>query len=280
VLRNRIDAAVHRAGGARLRKALRDHVESPVDAAVSPVVREVAEDIRRTDASTLAELRDVADPAAAFAELERVRAMMSFDGPGQFHASWLACCDFAARELRVRVDGLEPLVALGECGAWWALKDAAILSERPVAFGQDRAGRLHGESGPALAYPDGFALWRWHGLRVPRRVILGQFGVPDIEGERNLEIRRAMIERYGAARYIVDSRARLVHADGFGELYCKRFENGEPLMMVKVINATAEADGSRREFFLRVPPHMRRARQAVAWTFAMEERQYRPAAES
>jgi hypothetical protein len=37
--------------------------------------------------------------------------------------------------------------------------------------------------------------------------------------------------------------------------------------MVEVVNATPEADGSRRRYCLRVPPTTRRATEALAWTF-------------
>ena len=37
-----------------------------------------------------------------------------------------------------------------------------------------------------------------------------------------------------------------------------------------IFNATPDADGSRRRYFLRVPPHMRTAHQGVAWTFGFD----------
>ena len=40
-------------------------------------------------------------------------------------------------------------------------------------------------------------------------------------------------------------------------------------MLVEVLNATAEQDGTRKTYFLRVPPTVRTAREAVAWTFGM-----------
>lgn len=43
-------------------------------------------------------------------------------------------------------------------GWWWALRDAAILTERPVHLDLDERGRLHNAGGPAATYPDGFAV--------------------------------------------------------------------------------------------------------------------------
>jgi hypothetical protein len=83
-----------------------------------------------------------------------------------------------------------------------------------------------------------------------------------------------MIERYGQARYLLDSGATEIHRDDFGTLYRKTIPGDESLMMVKVVNSTPEPDGSFKDYFLRVPPTMARAREAVAWTFAMPEAEY------
>jgi hypothetical protein len=57
-------------------------------------------------------------------------------------------------------------------------------------------------------------------------------------------------------------------------------DGDEPLVMVKVKNSTPEPDGSIKSYYLRVPPTMVRARQAVAWTFAVAESDYAPARET
>jgi hypothetical protein len=43
---------------------------------------------------------------------------------------------------------------------------------------------------------------------------------------------------------------------------------------VEVENATPEADGTRRHYWLRVPSRMRTAREAVAWTYGLSAEQY------
>ncbi|WP_327392803.1 hypothetical protein OG533_24205 [Streptomyces sp. NBC_01186] len=52
-------------------------------------------------------------------------------------------------------------------GRWWPFENAVILTERPTVLHRDGQGRLHCETGPAIAYPDGFAVWAWHGVRLP-----------------------------------------------------------------------------------------------------------------
>jgi hypothetical protein len=52
-------------------------------------------------------------------------------------------------------------------------------------------------------------------------------------------------------------------------------------VLVEVVNATQEPDGWHRRYYLRVPPSIRTARAAVAWTFGIRRvRGYVVAAES
>ena len=85
-----------------------------------------------------------------------------------------------------------------------------------------------------------------------------------------------MIERYGQARYLQDSGAKLVAEDEFGSLYRKEIPNDEPLVMVRVKNSTPEPDGSEKIYFLRVPPSVRTPHEAVAWSFGLNPTAYLP----
>ncbi|GLZ14241.1 hypothetical protein Acsp04_44760 [Actinomadura sp. NBRC 104425] len=50
--------------------------------------------------------------------------------------------------------------------------------------------------------------------------------------------------------------------------------------MIEVVNRTPEPDGSFPTCHLRVPPHVRAAREGVAWTFGLDEADYRPERET
>jgi hypothetical protein len=54
----------------------------------------------------------------------------------------------------------------------------------------------------------------------------------------------------------------------------------EDVKVVKVINSTAEPDGTFKDYFLRVPPGTRTARAGVAWTFGLTEDEYEPSEET
>ncbi len=100
--------------------------------------------------------------------------------------------------------------------------------------------------------------------------------VKHIETEENVEVRRVMIERYGQARYLVDSGAERISMDDYGTLYRREIAGDEPIVMVKVVNSTAEPDGSFKDYFIRVPPAITTAREGVAWTFGKSESEYAP----
>ncbi len=155
---------------------------------------------------------------------------------------------------------------------------ACFVCDRPNKISADARGRLHHESGPALSFSDGFELYSWHGATVPKEIIEHpeQITIDAIDRELNVEVRRVMLERFGASRYLSESNSQIIHEDEFGVLYSKVLQDDEPLVMVKVINSTVEEDGFQREYFLRVPPHITTARAAVAWTFGFLSDEYEP----
>ena len=102
-----------------------------------------------------------------------------------------------------------------------------------------------------------------------------------IAGWANAERRRVAIERMGLERFIAGLGARVVQQDDYGRLWrTEREIDGEPFVAVEVVNSTEEPDGSRRRYFLRVPPSVRTARRAVAWTFGLTKAEYAPTVQS
>lgn len=172
-----------------------------------------------------------------------------------------------------------PLVQVAlAAGWWWPFRHVAVLAERPARARWDAAGRLHADGAPAVRYPDGFAVWAWHGVRVPRLVIERpqRLTVGSILQEPDVEARRVMVERYGTGRFLRGGGAIREHVDDWGTLWRLELAGEEPLVMVEVINSTPEPDGSFTTYWLRVPPTVATARAAVAWTFAMGRDDYDP----
>jgi len=219
-------------------------------------------------------------------------------GYGQHDANWLAFYDFFRHlGLRKETAALEPLTELAQAANWFLPhRGICWVSERHSVVMQDERARLHCLTGPAVKYPDGFAIYAVHGVKVPRWIIdqPETINVKSIDGEANAEIRRVMVDRYGLARYIRDSGAKVIdHEEGIGTLYRKDEADDSPIMMVEVVNSTPEPDGSFKRYMLDVSGAGERliddrpsrkgkqtARAAVAATFGLRASQYMPAVET
>ncbi|WP_330172635.1 hypothetical protein OG875_02955 [Streptomyces sp. NBC_01498] len=191
---------------------------------------------------------------------------------GQHDAAWLAAFDGRGD----RLTGLVEVAA--HAGWWWPYENATVVCERPVELHRDEAGRLDRGDGPALAYPDGFALHAWRGMPVPAEFLagLGSLDPARIRAEENAELRRVMLEHYGYDRYLAESGAEPLHKDETGILWRIALEGDEDVVMVEVVNSTPEPDGTNRTYWLRVPPTTRTAKQGVAWTFGLGAEEYVP----
>ncbi|MER7543400.1 DUF6745 domain-containing protein [Actinomadura sp.] len=210
------------------------------------------------------------EPAASLLRAAALDAVL-----GQHDAPWLALFESLGR-----LDG--PLAGLAEAarsaGWWWPYERLAIMSERPSELHRDEPGRLHRGDGPALAYPDGFALHAWRGMPIPPGFVssLTDLTADRISAEENAELRRVMLEIFGYDRYLAETGARPLHRDETGVLWSIDLPGDEPVVMVEVVNSTPEPDGTYRTYYLRVPPGTRTARAGVAWTFGVDEADYRP----
>lgn len=194
----------------------------------------------------------------------------------------------------------------------WARETAAI---DPITRARDgrawardghgRAPRLHSTTGPTCAYPDGYEIYALHGIKVDKRFITDTDSVLPHEIDRisNVEVRRVVMDLYGYEKYLRRSGAQIIHENPekkrklwwrmpVDEVIQNAFSwrappgltpdltRGQPVVMVEVENSTPEPDGSFKRYFLRVPPTMRDADSAIAWTFRMSKEEYQLAVET
>ncbi len=117
-------------------------------------------------------------------------------------------------------------------------------------------------------------------MNVSQNVAEGRFIAKDIDNERNAAIRSLMLARYGLPKYVMASGADEIHRDTYGVLFHKVLPDGEPARFIQVTNKTAQIDGSFRTYLLAVSPDVMTAKQAVAWTFGLDEHDYDPFEES
>lgn len=166
---------------------------------------EVAKMVAKEDKDTKKKLSD------------RVKEQIQSAIWGQHDAGWLSFYNFFGEvvglECVKRLDGLTKVAM--NAGWWWAFDTVAVLTERPVELHRDEQNRLHNETGPAIAYPDGFAVYAIHGVRLPKKVIMNpqDLTLKEINSEKNAEIKRIMRERFGEGRFLAESKASVTEVD-------------------------------------------------------------------
>jgi hypothetical protein len=151
--------------------------------------------------------------------------------------------------------------------------DFSMVSDRPKTLRRDAGGRLHSERGPAIAWRDGWGLYFWHGLHIPRShewVVdePGRITPEAIERERNTELRRIMLDRTvphaagpaGRARTGVQTMKLIIESTGTIErvqgvparIWKGRTESGiEVTCWIPIVQVRKDADNSQFEAELR-----------------------------
>jgi hypothetical protein len=225
---------------------------------------------------------------------------------GLHDANWLGFYEYFRRELELpNIEKIDGLIATAQhCGWWWAYKNAVIITPKPTLIHRDENFRLHCENGLALAYPDGWGIYAWHGVRVPAKVIMApqEITIEEICAEENAEIRRVMIERMGWERFCSIARMRVLHSDelhsGFpaipvsdlidaGQRLVTTYRAGtetaelleaeelrdfedRPLRFVRLTDPS-----TGRQYTIRVRHDHKRCYEAIGWTFGVSESVYK-----
>ncbi len=92
-----------------------------------------------------------------------------FSGQWDYVWMWLE----TGERLGVPYDSSQATMLRSHCticrsiGCWYPFDDFCIITDRPTVIALNDAGRLHSESGPALAYRDGSSYHSWNGTGVP-----------------------------------------------------------------------------------------------------------------
>jgi hypothetical protein len=153
-----------------------------------------------------------------------------------------------------------------ECEWIIAFKGVCFVSQKPVKTCWDDRRRLHCEDGPAVLYEDNYTIYSWHGIRIPSDWIEKKERLtPSIAiAIKNIEQRRAACEILGWDLIIRELNAKCIdkHEDPqIGELLEVTIPDAGKERFLRVLCGTG------RRFAIPVPPTMRTALQANAWTF-------------
>jgi hypothetical protein len=193
--------------------------------------------------------------------------------PAYVHAQWLAWTRFF--DSYVAPNAAHAWAHFNELVSFYRLgaEEAAIV-RRPNVLSRDAQGRLHSATGRAIEYRDGWGFWAWHGVRVPEKVILapGTLTREDFLNEPNAEVRRVIQERMGE-RFVPELGGTVLDRGPRGTLY----EVALPDDPERVARYVQVQDASTaRQYFLRVPPTVKTAAEAVAWSFNLSVEVYHP----
>lgn len=265
--------------GAQARRALLDEPRSTTDNLMVEVVLAVARQARRTHPRVTRRIGRFVAALARFRRPSRGWASFSRSSIGGLELGWLWPWEFLHARLGVDLSqqGLGGLHLLASSMGWMLPhQQICWLSERPTTLSQDIRGRLHGTRGPALAYGDGFRHYAWKGIEVPQDFIEDREGITleAIDHEPDPILRRTMIDIITPQRFVAMGGAIRASQDDTGVLWRRTWWTGDSWAAVEVVNGTRQPDGSREHYYLQVPPELRTAREAVAWTYGMSEQRY------
>jgi hypothetical protein len=202
---------------------------------------------------------------------------------------WHTICAYDQAYLHIEMRYLNTYLAPNEASAlaqfnelvsgYWLGQAVALLVRKPLFLLFDDLGRLHSATGRCVEYPDGWGFFAWHGVPAPERVVLAPETLTrdDFLGERNVEARRIIQERMGAERFVWELAATYIDSGPQGVLYEVELPD-DPERVARYVQVLDPSTG--REYFLRVPPSVQTATEAVAWTFGRTPEEYHPAQES
>jgi uncharacterized protein DUF6745 len=158
----------------------------------------------------------------------------------------------------------------------------AWVVRKPSRLQVDEQGRLHSANGTCLEYRDGWGFYAWHGVMVPERLILHpeQITREDWFNEQNLEVRRAIQERIGGKRFVAFMGGMCIDRSARGELIAVHLTGSIDDPERVAYYAHVKDSSTDREYYLRVPPSIKRADEAIAWTFGLNEEEYQPIKEA
>jgi hypothetical protein len=198
--------------------------------------------------------------------------------------------DISLCQILESFDYLREAVSNG-LGWFWVNKGALELFVCPH-MKIDSKGKLHSDDSPAVMHPISRCAKKsiyvrerkiyWiHGVRVNRKIVEKPrtLTYKDLFRTWNVEVRRIMFERRfpdGLSKMkgikIVEEEKSINQHNILFDLRLKQ------KVRARVLQVTCPS--TSRKYLLTVPPRIKSLRRAIAWTFGLHEKQYRPLLES
>jgi hypothetical protein len=289
--RDSVGASVWASVVASVGASVRDSVWASVRDSVRASVWDSARDsvVASVGASVWASVRDIVGASVWASVWDSVGASVGDSVVasvyGQHDAHWLAFYRFFADECGLQ-DKTAALSGLWELcqSAGWALpyERVCFVSDRHDVCRLNDGGRIHCEDGPAIRYRDGFAIYAWHGTRLPAEWVESRKTIDPSEILRceNVEQRAAGAAMIGWPRMVSALKRRVIDGDpdtDFGALIELTLpglpEPGRFLQAVCVRNGPI-VEGCPRISDIDGKP-IETAKAAQAWRVGLTESEYR-----
>lgn len=139
-----------------------------------------------------------------------------------------------------------------------------IVVDRAKVITTDENHRPHADEGAFQVWRDGTKYFSIRGVRVPSWVVTHPNLITwqSIDNEKNAEVRRIMLSKFGLERYITESGAEVISSDidKFGrprQVLRKIMEDDEDVVVVTYHNCSPEPDGSYKLYMSRIHPECR-----------------------
>ncbi len=171
------------------------------------------------------------------------------------------------------------------CSWFWCYENYCFVSDRPEKLSFNTQNRLHCEDGPAVRWIDGWEIYYWNGIEVPKQWILDKNSITKetIINEKNAEKRRCIREIIGTKRYanLIDIKEiDKDHVNG-QDVILYRTEKKDDIINEYIYYVNVTCHSTLRQYFLCIPKEAaKNAWSAVAWTFKMNEKEYKPIIET
>lgn len=168
----------------------------------------------------------------------------------------------------------------------------------PIEIKKNELGEIHCDSGPAYISPTRIKYYKNNKQHGPDVDIFGSlcyyyenilvpskyFNNPDsltieeVLANKNTEVRYVGIKLFGFDKLMEASE--IVNENNGMILFKVNGVFTDPLLILSVLNSTPEPDGTKKQYYLTVPPTMKDCKEAVAWTFRKEPKDYHPSKET
>ena len=177
---------------------------------------------------------------------------------------------------------------LPECALWTAYEDAAIygshrymharfclVADFPATIQRDAQHRPHGGAGPSIAWRDGWALYHWHGVRIPAEWIVRpeSLTVEVALGQENVELRNAAVEILGWERILASVPHRVIATDDDPEIGTLISVDLPGAPDTRYVRARC---GTGRNVHYRASQTARTPLEAAAESYGLRPEEYRP----